>query len=90
MADEEREPKGDGQDDEEVSSGEEERNDGNGGKDTIGERNAGGGGGNGSVAGHLKDSEGESARLDYDKKTSRGELAVKVICLGDSAVGKSK
>ncbi|XP_050732356.1 rab-like protein 2A [Eriocheir sinensis] len=38
----------------------------------------------------LKDSEGESARLDYDKKTSRGELAVKVICLGDSAVGKSK
>ncbi|KAK8379940.1 hypothetical protein O3P69_019757 [Scylla paramamosain] len=38
----------------------------------------------------VKDNEGEDARLDYDKKTSRGELAVKVICLGDSAVGKSK
>merc|ERR1712083_846498 len=28
--------------------------------------------------------------LDYDQDTSKGEKAVKVICLGDSAVGKSK
>jgi len=33
---------------------------------------------------------GESTKLDYDKVTKKGELAVKVICLGDSAVGKSK
>ncbi|CAG0893650.1 unnamed protein product [Cyprideis torosa] len=32
----------------------------------------------------------ENADLDYDKPTADGELAVKVICLGDSAVGKSK
>ncbi|KAK4303842.1 hypothetical protein Pmani_017879 [Petrolisthes manimaculis] len=37
-----------------------------------------------------KDAEGENTKLDYDEKTSKGELAVKVICLGDSAVGKSK
>ena len=36
------------------------------------------------------DKEGESTQLDYDKQTGKGELAVKVICLGDSAVGKSK
>jgi len=28
--------------------------------------------------------------LDYDQSTSKGELCVKIICLGDSAVGKSK
>lgn len=28
--------------------------------------------------------------LNYDVNTSKGELAVKIICLGDSAVGKSK
>ena len=33
---------------------------------------------------------GEKTKLDYDQKTRKGELAVKVICLGDSAVGKSK
>ena len=33
---------------------------------------------------------GEKTKLDYDEKTKNGELAVKVICLGDSAVGKSK
>ena len=33
---------------------------------------------------------GEKVELDYDKKTSKGEICVKVICLGDSAVGKSK
>ncbi|XP_045592938.1 rab-like protein 2A isoform X1 [Procambarus clarkii] len=37
-----------------------------------------------------KDAQGENTQLDYDKNTSKGELAVKVICLGDSAVGKSK
>ncbi|KAF2367734.1 Small GTP-binding protein domain [Trinorchestia longiramus] len=36
------------------------------------------------------DSHGEKTNLDYDRKTQKGELAVKVICLGDSAVGKSK
>ncbi|RXG54958.1 hypothetical protein Avbf_11839, partial [Armadillidium vulgare] len=35
------------------------------------------------------DNLGESTKLDYDAETKRGELAVKVICLGDSAVGKS-
>ncbi|CAG0884102.1 unnamed protein product [Darwinula stevensoni] len=38
----------------------------------------------------IRDSLGEKAELDYDEKTKAGELAVKVICLGDSAVGKSK
>ena len=38
----------------------------------------------------LKDKEGENARIDYEKKTKQGEIALKVICLGDSAVGKSK
>lgn len=28
--------------------------------------------------------------LNYDVNTSQGELTVKIICLGDSAVGKSK
>lgn len=37
-----------------------------------------------------KDACGEDTKLDYDQKTKKGELAVKVICLGDSAVGKSK
>ena len=37
-----------------------------------------------------KDAEGENIELDYDKKTEKGEICVKVICLGDSAVGKSK
>jgi hypothetical protein len=36
------------------------------------------------------DAQGEKIELDYDKQTSKGEVAVKVICLGDSAVGKSK
>ena len=36
------------------------------------------------------DAQGENVELDYDKETSKGEIAVKVICLGDSAVGKSK
>ena len=36
------------------------------------------------------DKEGEMVALDYDQDTSKGEKAVKVICLGDSAVGKSK
>ena len=36
------------------------------------------------------DAEGENIELDYDKKTEKGEICVKVICLGDSAVGKSK
>lgn len=36
------------------------------------------------------DAQGEKVELDYDKNTSKGEFAVKVICLGDSAVGKSK
>ena len=36
------------------------------------------------------DAEGENIELDYDKKTGKGEICVKVICLGDSAVGKSK
>jgi len=41
-------------------------------------------------AGDNKDKEGEMVALDYDQDTSKGEKAVKVICLGDSAVGKSK
>jgi hypothetical protein len=32
----------------------------------------------------------EAAEIDYDDKERKGDLAVKVICLGDSAVGKSK
>ncbi len=36
------------------------------------------------------DAQGEKIELDYDKKTEKGEICVKVICLGDSAVGKSK
>jgi hypothetical protein len=36
------------------------------------------------------DAQGEKIELDYDKQTSKGEICVKVICLGDSAVGKSK
>ena len=36
------------------------------------------------------DKEGELVALDYDTDTSKGERAVKVILLGDSAVGKSK
>jgi hypothetical protein len=36
------------------------------------------------------DAEGEKIELNYDESTSKGEFAVKVICLGDSAVGKSK
>ena len=36
------------------------------------------------------DAEGEKIELDYDESTSKGEIAVKVICLGYSAVGKSK
>ena len=36
------------------------------------------------------DAEGEKIELDYDKVTTKGEITVKVICLGDSAVGKSK
>ena len=36
------------------------------------------------------DAQGENIEIDYDKQTSKGEIAVKVICLGDSAVGKSK
>ena len=36
------------------------------------------------------DAEGEQIELNYDESTSKGEIAVKVICLGDSAVGKSK
>ncbi len=36
------------------------------------------------------DAQGEKIELDYDKATSKGEFAVKVILLGDSAVGKSK
>ncbi|XP_040571127.1 rab-like protein 2A [Lepeophtheirus salmonis] len=38
----------------------------------------------------MTDAEGEKIELDYDEATVKGELAVKVICLGDSAVGKSK
>ena len=30
------------------------------------------------------------AQPDYDKPDDAGEIRVKVICLGDSAVGKSK
>ncbi|KAK7076150.1 Rab-like protein 2A [Halocaridina rubra] len=37
-----------------------------------------------------KDTQGESTKLDYDQESKKGELCVKVICLGDSAVGKSK
>ena len=40
--------------------------------------------------GEAKDKEGELVALDYDMSTSAGESAVKVILLGDSAVGKSK
>ena len=36
------------------------------------------------------DAQGENIALDYDQVTSKGETTVKVICLGDSAVGKSK
>ena len=36
------------------------------------------------------DAQGENIELNYDADTSKGEKAVKVICLGDSAVGKSK
>ena len=36
------------------------------------------------------DAQGENVEIDYDQATSKGEIAVKVICLGDSAVGKSK
>ena len=36
------------------------------------------------------DAQGEKIELDYDKVTEKGEICVKVICLGDSAVGKSK
>ena len=36
------------------------------------------------------DAQGENIELDYDQVTSKGEITVKVICLGDSAVGKSK
>lgn len=32
----------------------------------------------------------EDVEIDYDDKERKGDLAVKVICLGDSAVGKSK
>ncbi|TRY73054.1 hypothetical protein TCAL_11748 [Tigriopus californicus] len=39
---------------------------------------------------HDTDAQGEKVELDYDKKTAQGEICVKVICLGDSAVGKSK
>ena len=34
--------------------------------------------------------EREVVEIDYDDKEREGDLAVKVICLGDSAVGKSK
>lgn len=34
--------------------------------------------------------DGEDVEIDYDDKGREGDLAVKVICLGDSAVGKSK
>lgn len=36
------------------------------------------------------ENEEENTNLDYDKETVEGEIAVKIICLGDSAVGKSK
>ena len=36
------------------------------------------------------DAQGEKIELDYDQVTTKGEITVKVICLGDSAVGKSK
>ena len=36
------------------------------------------------------DAQGEKVRLDYDRETGKGEICVKIICLGDSAVGKSK
>ncbi len=36
------------------------------------------------------DDQGEAVELDYDKETTKGEICVKIICLGDSAVGKSK
>ena len=36
------------------------------------------------------DTQGEKVVLDYDQDTNKGEFTVKVICLGDSAVGKSK
>lgn len=34
--------------------------------------------------------DGEEFEIDYDDDKRKGDLAVKVICLGDSAVGKSK
>ena len=37
-----------------------------------------------------KDKEGELVTLNYDLDTSKGEKALKIILLGDSAVGKSK
>ena len=43
-----------------------------------------------SENGSKTDAQGEQIELDYDQATSKGEIAVKVICLGDSAVGKSK
>ncbi|ODN04154.1 Rab-like protein 2A [Orchesella cincta] len=48
---------------------------------------------------HVEDPTGSSSvpgsasirgMLNYDVNTSKGELTVKIICLGDSAVGKSK
>ncbi|CAG0917030.1 unnamed protein product [Notodromas monacha] len=32
----------------------------------------------------------KAEEIDYDTETKDGEIAVKIICLGDSAVGKSK
>ena len=32
----------------------------------------------------------KNAAPDYDKAGEEGEIKVKIICLGDSAVGKSK
>jgi hypothetical protein len=32
----------------------------------------------------------EGVEIAYDDKERKGDLAVKIICLGDSAVGKSK
>ena len=45
---------------------------------------------NGDGKGNSTDAQGEKIELDYDKQTEKGEICVKVICLGDSAVGKSK
>jgi hypothetical protein len=44
----------------------------------------------GSVNSCLNMADGEDVEIDYDDKGREGDLAVKVICLGDSAVGKSK